>query len=1174
MFKKWFSIFLVTILALTISSQSALAMAAAQPPQPGGLINELSQLTDGTVRIQYQSDDQHIQFLGTDLAHPITKLQETTSGIVAEEAAMAYLQTYGGLFGISNPQSEMLQVRSQADNGQTFVRYQQIYQGLPVLAGEMTVQLDANRNLLSISGEYAPAVSLDTRPVISADTATQTALELTAKEQAVNIDQLQASQPELAVYAPALLNDQDLTAPALVWQIEVTPLELLPIRELVLVNGSRGNVELAINQVDTFKDRDVYDMENNPTISYPGILKRSEGWAATSINEVDKAYAYTGNAYDFFFNHFGRDSIDGAGMPIITTVRYCEYGWCPVNNAWWNGSQLTFGDTYANADDVVIHEYSHGVTEHTANLFYYMQSGAINESMSDIFGEFEDLLNGSGTDTTAVRWKMGEDTAGGAIRDMANPPLYGDPDRVTSSNYYCSSGDNGGVHTNSGVSNKAASLMVDGGSFNGQTVTGLGIHMSAYIWYAALNNLLTSGSDFNDLGNALNQSCVGQIGTHLITTNSCAQVAKVVLATEMTSQPACFAEDALDSCPAGYTATTLYSNDFESGTAGWVFDKSVEDPSTNARWQWDSPYGPYAQQGDHFIYADDYPDDISDSTAAMTSSYAIPNGMDTYLYFAHAYDLEYGYDGGVVEYSVDGGTNWYNLSILGSRAENGYEDALYSTSNPLSNQEGFTGRSHGYISSRFKLSDLAGQDARFRWRMGLDSSVYRWGWWVDDVKLYSCNVPDHNIYLPFTVKADTSTSYYGTVTNNGAPASGQTVFMEYYDGGRYSIFDTATTDASGNYRFPSTPPVPYQGMYFYVYWYNPGNASYLDYWECNTVYNTTPVSNYNCSFNIHDIVLTGPADGASVTIPATFSWTMRSTTTDNYGLYIYDPVYHGSSYWSGNLGYVGSKYLTSTTTGLAPDYPYIWHIEVSTSAGNGVSYNERDVTFNLSYTGRLTKNGVALANQVVELRYYDGSTWSTYAERTTGADGRFTFGPLPPIYESGMYFYARWRNNYQSSLNDTLLWAWYCNYASPDYTAFGDYVCDMELMDIRQIHPTDGGVDYFPVNFTWTASNQTGEYYFMNLFDLSDSDPYAWFGSVSSPSYTLTSLPSGFSTYTAYGWYPEVDNYYGYGISYYYYPVIFGGTSLLSPYSSPGFKPIPFGDLEIPSWFDPETRTR
>ena len=109
-----------------------------------------------------------------------------------------------------------------------------------------------------------------------------------------------------------------------------------------------------------------------------------------------------------------------------------------------------------------------------SNLVYSNQSGALNESYSDIFGEAVDQTNGSGNDTPGVKWLMGED-----LPHWCYPPCPTHPLQRSGQNqhyrYYCGTGDNGGVHTNSGVANKAFALMVDGGSFNGYTVDAIGL---------------------------------------------------------------------------------------------------------------------------------------------------------------------------------------------------------------------------------------------------------------------------------------------------------------------------------------------------------------------------------------------------------------------------------------------------------------------------------------------------------------------------------------------------------------------------------------------------------------------------------------------------------------------------------------------------------------------------
>jgi Zn-dependent metalloprotease len=219
-------------------------------------------------------------------------------------------------------------------------------------------------------------------------------------------------------------------------------------------------------------------------------------------------------------------------------------------NAFWDGQRMTYGDGFP-VDDVAGHEITHGVTERTSGLIYRKQSGALNESLSDIFGEMIDQLNGAGNDNPEVKWLMGEDIPGiGAIRDMSNPPAFGDPDRVGSPLYFCGRGDSGGVHTNSGVPNKNFYLLVEGGTFNGRTVVGMGLTKAAAIHYHAQTNYLVPSSQFRDFFIALRQSCsdllgivlndpvTGQPSGQAISAANCQNVVRAGQAVQFTT-PAC-----------------------------------------------------------------------------------------------------------------------------------------------------------------------------------------------------------------------------------------------------------------------------------------------------------------------------------------------------------------------------------------------------------------------------------------------------------------------------------------------------------------------------------------------------------------------------------------------------------------------------------------------------------
>jgi Zn-dependent metalloprotease len=476
----------------------------------------------------------------------------------------------------------------------------------------------------------------------------------------------------------------------------------------------------------------------NSTYSIPGAFLCNQNDPNCSLGDshAKAAHKYAIGTHNFYATQHGRDSLDNDGMIITSTVHYCSPSYCPYSNAFWNGEQIVYGDAYGFplADDVVAHELTHGVTQYESNLFYYYQSGAINESFSDLWGEYYDQTNGFGTDSADVKWLISEDVSGqGTMRSMSSPSAFGDPDKMSSINYYEGNEDNGGVHFNSGVNNKAAFLMVEGGSFNSRTVSALGWAKTIAIYYEAQTNLLISGSDYSDLYYALQQACSNLIGQKGITAGDCAEVKDAVDAVEMNAQPAPNFNTDATVCGTGLTPVITFADDLESGTTNWTFTNG-----SHARWQYDSPYGPYAQSSSHSLYADDYPETITDASARL-APFIVP--ANAYLHFAQAYGFESNtdgyYDGGVIEYSTNGGSSWIDV---GSLIEfNGYKGTIANSyGNPLGGRSAFVGSSHGYISTRLNLASLAGQTVIFRWRMALDNEGSDWGWWMDNVKVYTC----------------------------------------------------------------------------------------------------------------------------------------------------------------------------------------------------------------------------------------------------------------------------------------------------------------------------------------------------------------------------------------------------------------------------------------------------
>jgi Zn-dependent metalloprotease len=239
--------------------------------------------------------------------------------------------------------------------------------------------------------------------------------------------------------------------------------------------------------------REVYDAKTKQKL--PGEKARFEGEKATGNADVDNGYDYTGFVRDFYKDQFNRDSIDGQGMKYVSTVNYGSN----YENAFWNGSQMTYGKPGADSPfktfvllDVCGHEITHGVTEKEANERYYGQSGALNESLSDVFGELIQQYSKKQTADQAD-WLVGdgiwkENVKGRALRDMLNPgtayddPKLGkDPQPAHMKDYYKTWGDNGGVHYNSGIPNRAFVLF-------SKAVGGYAWEDPGHIWWTARKN--------------------------------------------------------------------------------------------------------------------------------------------------------------------------------------------------------------------------------------------------------------------------------------------------------------------------------------------------------------------------------------------------------------------------------------------------------------------------------------------------------------------------------------------------------------------------------------------------------------------------------------------------------------------------------------------------------------
>lgn len=259
---------------------------------------------------------------------------------------------------------------------------------------------------------------------------------------------------------------------------------------------------LGIQTFDSaYKDEDTGGLPGKLWVDADGKLNST--YDAPAVD----AHYYAGVTYDYYKKTFNRNSFDGNGAAINSHVHYGKN----YNNAFWDGTQMVYGDgdgkvfrPLSGALDVVGHEITHAVTERTAGLIYEGESGAINESISDIFATLIEFYNKKSAD-----WLIGEDVytpskKGDALRYMDNPTKAGDPDHY--SKRYVGDDDNGGVHINSGISNKTAYLISQGGTHYGVTVKGIGQDKLGKIYYRALTQYLTPASNFQHLRYAVIQS--------------------------------------------------------------------------------------------------------------------------------------------------------------------------------------------------------------------------------------------------------------------------------------------------------------------------------------------------------------------------------------------------------------------------------------------------------------------------------------------------------------------------------------------------------------------------------------------------------------------------------------------------------------------------------------------
>ena len=294
------------------------------------------------------------------------------------------------------------------------------------------------------------------------------------------------------------------------------PREYRPVRSRLRLSIPEPGTLVA--EATPAPDREISDAKQREAL--PGTRVRGEGEPATGDASVDEAYDGLGATYDFWWDAYARDSIDGSGSSLLATVHYGR----DYDNAFWNGERMVFGDGdgevfrgFTRSLSVIAHELAHGVIEDEGGLLYRGQSGAVNESIADVFGALAEQHR-EGQTVDEATWLIGEGiftdaVEGVALRSLKAPGtaydddvLGKDPQPAHMRDYVDTRDDNGGVHINSGIPNHAFYL----------TAEALGGHAwerAGLIWYRALTSgTLPSTADFTMFARATLAAATAEYG--------------------------------------------------------------------------------------------------------------------------------------------------------------------------------------------------------------------------------------------------------------------------------------------------------------------------------------------------------------------------------------------------------------------------------------------------------------------------------------------------------------------------------------------------------------------------------------------------------------------------------------------------------------------------------------
>lgn len=454
----------------------------------------------------------------------------------ADQLSRAILRDRAASRRVGNPDEFRAKRIIIDDIKMAHVQYQQVVGNVPVWGGEAIIHLKPNGDLSTVTDDLKDAVAVDTTPNLSEKDAIRIARDMypgskfLTEEPTADLWIYRGEDRDHLAYRVQMRREDGSqeTAMPVIFVDAHTAEKVFEYNNLqtgtgpslysgtvtvgTTVSGSTYYLENTTRKVGTFDNR-------NTTASTYRFTDTNDVWDSSSQRAAIDAQYGAEKTMEYYQNVHGRNGIDGSGGPayyssavgsvgLISSKVHYSTGY---NNAFWNGSYMTYGDgdgttfTPLVTLDICGHEMTHGVTERTANLTYASESGALNESISDVFGTMVERY----ARASSWNWKIGEDaytpgTAGDALRRMDDPNSVGDPDHYSLRVYQGSctpsdTNDQCGVHTNSSITNHAFYLIAAGGTnrVSGISVPAIGVDNAAKIWYRALTVYMTSSTNFS-----------------------------------------------------------------------------------------------------------------------------------------------------------------------------------------------------------------------------------------------------------------------------------------------------------------------------------------------------------------------------------------------------------------------------------------------------------------------------------------------------------------------------------------------------------------------------------------------------------------------------------------------------------------------------------------------------